>query len=195
MKTTATKSKTGRTGSDAETGLRELFEDQLKDLYWAEKAFARFMPKTIEKVTSQELIDSLTEHMEVTKRQVTRLENVFELVGSKAKGEKCEAMEGLIKEAEDIVDSTEEGPVRDAGIIGAVQKVEHYEIASYGTLRSFANILGEHEAASLLEETLNEEKDADAELSELAESLINIEASGMDDEGGMRSGSGTMREY
>jgi ferritin-like metal-binding protein YciE len=191
MKTTGTKSKTGKTSSDAETGLRELFEDQLKDLYWAEKAFTKFMPKTVEKVTSQELIDALTEHMDVTKQQVTRLENVFELVGSKAKGEKCEAMDGLIKEAEDIIDSTEEGPVRDAGIIGAVQKVEHYEIASYGTLKSFANILGEHEAASLLEETLNEEKEADATLTELAESLINIEASGMEDEGGMRSESGS----
>ena len=190
MKNTGTKSKAGKTSPDAEAGLRELFEDQLKDMYWAENAFAKFMPKTVEKVTSQELIDSLTEHMEVTKRQVTRLENVFELVGCKVKGEKCEAMEGLIKEAQDIIDSTDEGPVRDAGIIGAVQKVEHYEIASYGTLRSFANILGEHEAASLLEETLNEEKDADAELTELAESFINIEASGMEDEGVMGSGSG-----
>lgn len=178
------KSKAGRISSEAEQGLRELFEDQLKDIYWAEKALLKFVPKTVGKVSSQELVDSLNDHLEITKQQVTRLENVFEILGSKAKAEKCDAMEGLMKEAEDIIDSTE-GAVRDAGIIGAVQKVEHYEIASYGTLRSFANTLGEYEAASLLEETLNEEKEADALLTELAESLINIEASEFEEEEGM----------
>lgn len=180
------KSKSGRISAEAEQGLRQLFEDQLKDIYWAEKALLKFVPKTVGKVSSQELIDSLNDHLEVTKQQVTRLENVFEILGSKAKAEKCEAMEGLMKEAENIIDSTE-GSVRDAGIIGAVQKVEHYEIASYGTLKSFANTLGEYEAASLLEETLNEEKEADAMLTELAESLINIEASEFEEEGSHES--------
>lgn len=162
--------------SQNEEGLRQLFEDQLKDVYWAEKAITRAMPEIVEKVNSQELVDELSEHMEQTIQQVSRLENVFEILDLKSEAEKCEAMEGLIEEAEDIVDELDEGPVRDAGIISAVQKIEHYEIASYGTLRAFANILGEYEAASLLEETLEEEKEADLRLTDLAESAINIEA-------------------
>lgn len=162
--------------SQNEEGLRQLLEDQLKDIYWAEKAITKSMPEMVEKVSSQELIDELSEHMETTIQQVSRLENVFEILGLKAEAEKCEAMEGLIEEAEDITDELEEGPVRDAGIIAAAQKIEHYEIASYGTVRSFANLLGEFEAASLLEETLEEEKEADQRLTDLAESIINIEA-------------------
>jgi len=107
---------------------------------------------------------------------VDRLEKVFDLIGEKASAKKCEAMEGLIAEAEQIMDETEEGVVRDAGIISAAQKVEHYEIASYGTLVSFANTLGETEAADLLEETLNEEKEADQSLTGIAESSINLDA-------------------
>jgi len=164
-----------------ESGLRELLEDQLKDIYWAEKAITKAMPEVVEKATSQELVDALTEHMEQTHQQVTRLENVFEMIGLKPQAEKCEAMAGLIEEAEDIMDELDEGPVRDAGIIAAVQKIEHYEIATYGTLRAFANILGEYEAASVLEETLGEEKDANQKLTDLAESVINVEAAG--DEG------------
>jgi len=169
-------SKPIKASSDAAQGLRELFEDQLKDLYWAEKALTKAMPKVIKNVTSQELVDALTYHVQLTVKQVKRLEDVFETLGTKPEAEKCEAMEGLIKEGEDIMESTQEGVVRDAGIISAVQKIEHYEIASYGTLRSFAEILGENEAASLLEETLDEEKEADIKLSEIAESSINLEA-------------------
>jgi ferritin-like metal-binding protein YciE len=167
--------------SQNEEGLRQLLEDQLKDIYWAEKAITKSMPELVEKVNSQELIDELSEHMETTIQQVSRIENVFEILGLKAEAEKCEAMEGLIEEAEDIVDELEEGPVRDAGIIAAAQKIEHYEIASYGTVRSFANLLGEFEAASLLEETLEEEKEADQRLTDLAESIINIEAASSDE--------------
>jgi ferritin-like metal-binding protein YciE len=174
--------------SQNETGLRELFEDQLKDIYWAEKALVKSMPKIVEKATSEELIDNLTEHMDFTIQQVTRLENVFEIIGSKAEAEKCEAMDGLIEEAQDIIDSTDDGPVRDAGIIAAVQKIEHYEIATYGSLRTFANTLGEFEAASLLEETLDEEKEADQKLTDLAESIINLEAAGESGVQGSRSG-------
>jgi ferritin-like metal-binding protein YciE len=163
-------------------GLRDLFVEQLKDMYWAEKALTKQIPKTIKKVTSEDLVNALTEHLQFTHEQVTRLENVFETVGRKAQTKKCEAMEGLIREADDIVSSTEEGVVRDAGIIAAMQKIEHYEIASYGTLKSFANILGEDEAASLLEETLDEEKEADIKMTELAESSINIEAAENDEE-------------
>jgi ferritin-like metal-binding protein YciE len=173
--------------SQNETGLRELLEDQLKDVYWAEKAITKAMPEMVEKVTSQELVDALTEHMEQTVQQVTRLENVFEILGLKAEAVKCEAMEGLIDEAEDIVDDLDEGPVRDAGIIAAAQKIEHYEIATYGSLRSFANILGEFEAASLLEETLDEEKETDRRLTDIAESIINIEAAGEEGSVGSKS--------
>lgn len=162
--------------SQNETGLRQLLEDQLKDIYWAENAISKAMPDIAEMVDSQELVDALNEHLEETLQQVTRLEDVFEVLDLKVAGEKCEAMEGLLREADDIVDELDQGPVRDAGIIAACQKIEHYEIATYGTLRAFANILGEYEAASLLEETLEEEKNADLKLTDLAESIINIEA-------------------
>lgn len=162
--------------SQNETGLHELLESQLKDAYWAEKAIAKALPDVVENASSQELIDALNEHLDVTNQQITRLENVFEILDLKAEAEKCDAMEGLLSEAEDIMSELDEGPIRDAGIIAAVQKVEHYEIATYGTMRSFANLLGEFEAASLLEETLEEEKEADLLLTDLAESVINIEA-------------------
>jgi len=161
---------------DAAQGLRDLFEDELKDIYWAEKALTKAIPKMIKNTTSEELETALKEHLAITQEQVTRLEQVFESIGTKAQAKKCEAMEGLIKEAEEIMESTEEGVVRDAGIISAGQKVEHYEIATYGTLCAFAKILGEDEAVSLLEETLNEEKEADQKLTEVAESSINIQA-------------------
>jgi ferritin-like metal-binding protein YciE len=159
----------------------------MKDIYWAEKAITKAMPEMVERVSSQELTDALTEHMEITAQQITRLEDVFEIIGVKAEGEKCEAMEGIIEEAEDIIEELEEGPVRDAGIIAAAQKIEHYEIATYGSLRSFANTLGEFEAASLLEETLEEEKESDQKLTDIAESIINLEAAGEEGAGETRS--------
>src|SRR4051812_40861715 len=136
--------------SDAAQGLRDLFQDELKDIYWAEKALTKALPKMIKHATSSELATALKEHLAITEEQVTRLEQVFESIGTKAQAKKCQAMEGLIKEAEEIMESTEEGVVRDAGIISAGQKVEHYEIATYGTLSAFAKILGEDEAVSLL---------------------------------------------
>lgn len=160
---------------DAAQGLRDLFEDELKDIYWAEKALTKALPKMIKNATDSELVDALTQHLEVTKQQVSRVEMVFKTIGVKAEAKKCEAMAGLIKESEEIMESTESGVVRDAGIISAGQKVEHYEIASYGTLCSMAKTLGEQEAASLLNQTLNEEKEADSKLSEVA-STINVDA-------------------
>ncbi len=162
--------------TDAAQGLRDLFVDELKDIYWAEKALVKALPKMIKNASSEELITALKGHLEVTQKQVTRVEQVFEAIGEKAEAKKCEAMEGLIKEAEEIMESTEVGVVRDAGIISAGQKVEHYEIATYGTLCSFAKTLGEDKAASLLAETLSEEKEADEKLTEIAESTINVEA-------------------
>ncbi|MEO5893609.1 MAG: ferritin-like domain-containing protein [Ferruginibacter sp.] len=170
--------------SDAATGLRDFFEDSLKDIYWAEKALTKAIPKMIKNATSEELLAALTDHLEVTKAQVARLDEVFASIEVKAQAKKCAAMEGLIKEGEEIMESTEQGVVRDAGIIAAGQKIEHYEIATYGTLCAFAKILGEDEAANLLTETLAEEKDADKKLSEVAESAINIEAAKKDEEEG-----------
>lgn len=157
--------------------LMKLFEDELMDLYWAEKAITKAMPKMIKHSTSQELVDALTNHLTETGNQVTRLEQVFESIDKKATAKKCEAMDGIIKEAGELMESCEEGAMRDAGIISAGQKVEHYEIASYGTLRQFADTLGLTEAVSLLEATLSEEKAADKKLTEVAVSAVNVEAS------------------
>lgn len=156
--------------------LMKLFEDELKDLYWAEKAVNKAIPNMIKKATSKELIDALTSHLDETGNQVTRLEQVFESIGKKATAKKCDAMEGLIKEAEEKMESCEAGAMCDAEIISAAQKVEHYEIASYGTLRQFAETLGLTEAETLLEATLKEEKAADQKLTKVAKSAINKEA-------------------
>ncbi|WP_343631757.1 ferritin-like domain-containing protein [Fluviicola sp.] len=159
-----------------ESGLKELFIDELKDIYWAEKALVKALPKMAKKATSSELVAAIEDHLAVTETHVERLEQVFEVIGEKAATKKCEAMDGLITEAEELMKEIEDGVVRDAAIISAAQKVEHYEIASYGTLVSFANTLGESDAAELLEQTLNEEKEADQTLTEIAESSINIDA-------------------
>jgi len=162
--------------------LMKLFEEELKDIYWAEKALTKAIPKMIKNATSAELIEALDNHLMETEEQVKRVEQVFELTGKKAVAKKCEAMEGLIKEAEEIMEECEEGAMRDAGIISAGQKVEHYEIASYGTLRQFAETLGLTDAVALLEETLNEEKIADEKLTEVALSAVNVEASEEEEE-------------
>jgi ferritin-like metal-binding protein YciE len=159
-----------------ESKLLKLFEDSLKDIYWAEKALTKALPKMVKKATSDELVRALENHLEETEEQVQRVEEVFEMIGKKASAKKCDAMSGLIKEAEGIMKSTENGAMRDAAIIAAAQKVEHYEIATYGTLRTFANTLGLTDAASVLEAILDQEKSADVKLTEVAESTINIRA-------------------
>ncbi len=157
--------------------LMKLFEDGLKDIYWAEKALTKAIPKMIDNATSPVLLDALNKHLGETKGQVTRVEEIFQTFGKKAVAKKCDAMEGLIKEAEGIMEECVEGAMRDAGIISAGQKIEHYEIASYGTLRQFANTLGLSEAAMLLGETLGEEIAADDKFTEVAVKTINIQAS------------------
>ena len=174
-------SKPVKSNSDAAQGLRDLFIDGLKDIYWAEQALTKAIPKMIQNASSDDLIEALTMHLEETKDQVKRLEEVFSSIGEKAVAKKCEAMAGLTKEAEEIMESTEIGVVRDAGIIAAGQKVEHYEIATYGTLCSFAKTLGENKAADLLEKTLEEEKAADKKLSEISDS-INVYANDEDED-------------
>jgi ferritin-like metal-binding protein YciE len=165
-----------------ESGLRELFINELKDIYWAEEALVKAIPKMISNATSPELIGALQDHLAVTEKQLMRLDEVFRSIGEKTSAKKCEAMAGLVEEAEELMSEIEDGVVRDAAIISAAQKVEHYEIASYGTLVSFANTLGEYDAAELLEETLNEEKRADETLSEIAMSSINEEAADEEEE-------------
>lgn len=156
--------------------LMKLFEEELKDIYWAEKALTNAIPKMIKNATSQELIDALIIHLAETENQVDRLEQVFVIIDRKPVAKKCEAMEGLIRESDEIMESCEIGSMCDAGIISAGQKIEHYEIATYGTLRQFAETLGLTKVMSLLEETLVEEKAADVKLSEVATSAINLEA-------------------
>lgn len=170
------KANSGKGKPDVSQGLRDLFVDELKDIYWAERALVKAIPKMISNASSTELVDALTGHLEVTKQQVSRLEEVFASINVVAVAKKCEAMSGLIMEAGELVEEIEKGVVRDAGIIAATQKIEHYEIATYGTLAAFARTLGEEEAVALLEDTLSEEKEADEKLTGIAESSINLEA-------------------
>ena len=157
--------------------LQELFLDSLKDIYYAEKAILKALPKMQQAATSQQLISAFEEHLAVTQGQVQRLEQVFEIIGEKVGSKKCEAIEGLIKEAEGIIEDTDEGTsTRDVGLILGAQKVEHYEIASYGGLRQLAITLGYTDAANLLQETLDEEKETDVLLTQIAENNINYEA-------------------
>lgn len=163
---------------NAAKDLRSLFIDSLKDIYWAENALLKALPKMAANATSANLKSAIKDHLAVTVNQVSRLKTVFEALGEKAEGKKCEAMAGLLKEGDSILEETFPGPVRDAGIIGASQKIEHYEIATYGTLCAFAKTLGENDAAQLLTKTLAEEKEADMLLSDVAYNKINFAASG-----------------
>jgi len=157
--------------------LQKFFEDSLKDIYWAEKNLTKALPKMQKAATTEELKNAIEEHLTQTENQVVRLEQVFELIGKKAQAKKCDAMEGLIKEGESIVEETQEGSMtRDVGIIMAAQKIEHYEIATYGGLAQIATTMGLDEAADLLNETLDEEKETDQLLTEIAENNINWEA-------------------
>jgi len=158
--------------------LQELFLDQLRDIYWAENHLVKALPRMQKAATSAELAEAFEEHLEVTQEHVSRLEQIFEMMGEKAQGKKCEAMEGLVKEAESILQETEEGTsTRDAALIIAAQKVEHYEIASYGGLATLAKTLGQSEIKDLLGQTLEEEKETDEILTQLAENNINQAAS------------------
>jgi ferritin-like metal-binding protein YciE len=174
--TTPTKAGVTKPKPNAASELTEFFVDGLKDIYWAEKALTKAIPLMAKNATSVELIDALTNHLTETEEHVTRLEQVFESIGKKATAKKCDAMVGLIEEGKSIIEETKIGVVRDAGIIAASQKIEHYEIATYGTLRQFAETLGFTDAVSLLELTLDEEKGADKKLTEVAVNAINIEA-------------------
>jgi ferritin-like metal-binding protein YciE len=157
--------------------LEKFFLDQLKDIYWAEKALIKALPRMQKKTTTEELQQAFEDHTAVTEEQAKRLEQVFEMMGKKAQAKKCEAMDGLIKEAEQIIEETEDGSMtRDVALIMAAQKVEHYEIATYGGLVQLAHTMNMSEIAEILEQTLQEEKDTDQLLTYIAENDINMEA-------------------
>src|SRR6202049_943569 len=151
--------------------LHDLYLEQLKDLYDAENQLIKALPKMAKAASTEELRNAFEEHLEQTKEQAQRLETIFEGMGEKAKGQKCKGMEGLIREGSEVIEEDMAEGVKDAALIAAAQRVEHYEIAGYGTVRTFANLLGESEAANLLEKTLEEEKEADELLGGIAEEI------------------------
>ena len=156
--------------------LKALYVDLLKDTYNAEKQILRALPKIAKAASSDDLQNALKEHLGVTKRHVDRLEKIFRALGKPPTGKKCKGMQGLLEEGSELLEEDIEPAVLDAGIIAAAQKVEHYEICAYGTLRTFAQQLGENQAARMLQETLDEEREADVELTRLATQEINLEA-------------------
>ena len=156
--------------------LADLFEDTLKDIYFAEKQIVKALPKMAKKASSEDLSDAFNTHLEETIVHVERLEQVFKLIDKAPRGKKCEAILGIIKEAEELMEEAETDTVRDAAMVGAAQAVEHYEISRYGTLIAWAEKLGMPDAADLLGQTLQEEKATDEKLTALAESEINVEA-------------------
>jgi ferritin-like metal-binding protein YciE len=177
-KTTAASSTKAASSKDMKNSkFHELFLTELKDIYWAEKNLVKALPKMSKAATSTKLSKAIDNHLTETEDQVKRLEEVFELLGEKAQAKKCEAMAGLLEEATEILEDTDaDTMVRDAGIIIACQKVEHYEIASYGSLVALAEKMGHNDVAKKLQETLDQEKNADVLLTELAVSEINDKA-------------------
>lgn len=162
--------------------LRNLFVDELQNIYWVEKALAKEIPKMIRNAGGDLLVEALTGHLAVTKEHVTRLEEVFYSIGKKPETKKCKTVSGLIKEAKAIMKESKRGMIRDAGIIAIAKKIEHYEIAAYGTLCSFAKTLGETYTTTLLQNILDQETLADEKLSEIASFFTKAEALGANDE-------------
>lgn len=165
------------------TMLEGYFLDALKDIYWAEKALTKALPRMAKAATSADLKKAFQQHLEVTKKQIDRLDKVFTQLGKKAQGKKCEAMQGLIEESESIISETKDDTfTRDAALIISAQKVEHYEIAAYGGLAQLAKTMNKKGIANALGTTLNEEKKTDELLTRIAEKSINVEASGEEEE-------------
>jgi ferritin-like metal-binding protein YciE len=156
--------------------LKDLYLEQLRDLYSAETQLIDALPKMAEAATAPDLRQAFTSHLGQTREHVARLETIFKKLDEKATGQTCQGMKGLIKEGEEMIKTRGEAEVRDAGLIAAAQRVEHYEIAGYGTVRTYSELLGEQEALKLLEKTLQEEEEADDKLTDIAESHVNAEA-------------------
>jgi ferritin-like metal-binding protein YciE len=154
----------------------DLFHETLRDIYYAEKQILKSLPGMVKKAQTGELKEALETHRQETEGQVERIEEVFELINKPARGKTCVAMDGILDEAKEHMSEIEDEQVRDAGIVGAAQAVEHYEIARYGTLIAWANTLGNQEAAQLLKQNLDEEKNADRILSEIGEGMVNQQA-------------------
>lgn len=162
----------------SDSRLEEFFHDELKDIYWAEKHLVKTLPKMKKAATSAELKEAIDGHLAETQVHVSRLEEIFGLLGKKPQGKKCEAMAGITEEGNGVIEETEKGTAtRDVGIIFAAQKVEHYEIATYGGLAQLAKTLGRDDIAGLLDQTLAEEKQADEKLTIIAENGVNYESS------------------
>ncbi|HSK79743.1 MAG TPA: ferritin-like domain-containing protein [Thermoanaerobaculia bacterium] len=155
--------------------LRKLYVDELKDLYSAEKQILQALPRMAKKATNPQLRQGFERHLEQTRMQVERLDRIFELLGKSPRGKKCKGMEGLLEEGKEMMQEDMDDDVMDAALIAAAQRVEHYEIAGYGTVRTYAELMGEKEHAKLLQQTLDEEGQTDKELTRLAQS-INVEA-------------------
>ncbi len=166
----------GLFGSNEFNNLNDLFIQQLEDLYDAEKRLTDALPKMAEAATSMELKNAFNMHLDQTRNHVTRLEQVFQQIGAEPKRETCAAMKGLITEGQEMIDAKGDDKVRDAALIAAAQRVEHYEMAGYGTVRTFAQQLGYSQVAQTLQRTLDEEGEADRKLSQIAESNINMQA-------------------
>jgi len=162
--------------------LDALLEEELKDIYDAEKQLTKALPKLAKKASNVELQEAFEEHLRQTNEHISRLEQVFELLEMPARGKKCTGMQNLIKEGNDMIAEVEDDATRDAVMIAAAQKVEHYEIASYGTVRTWANLLGKTDVAAMLEDTLEEEKDTDQRLTAIAEAFVNEQAADEDDD-------------
>ena len=160
----------------ARESLQEVYVEQLKDLYSAEQQILRALPKMADAAVHPQLRKAFTEHEQVTRVHVERLERIFDQLGEPPGGHKCKGMEGLLAEGDEVIEEHDESDARDAAMIAAAQRVEHYEIAGYGTVRTFANMLGLGEHADLLQQTLDEEGKTDHKLTELAETVINIDA-------------------
>jgi ferritin-like metal-binding protein YciE len=177
MPATASKPAEKKADVRGNSQLEKYFLDSLKDIYWAEKHLTKALPKMKKAATTSELQTAIGDHLAQTEEHVSRLEQVFELLGKKPQAKKCEAMEGLVKEGETVIEETEDGSMtRDVGVIMAAQKVEHYEIATYGGLVQLANTMGQKEIAGILQQTLEEEKQTDKGLTSIAENNINWEA-------------------
>ena len=172
----STSSSRGNNGDMENSKFHKLFMDELKDIYWAEKHLVKALPKMQKAASTAELVNAFADHLTATKQHVSRVEEIFEMMGVRPVAKKCEAMEGLVAEAQELIQEEDESAVLDAGLIIAAQKVEHYEIAAYGSLRTLATRMGHTDAANLLEQTLDEEKETDVLLTQIAETSVNEEA-------------------
>jgi ferritin-like metal-binding protein YciE len=165
-----------------EAKFEDLFTKELTDLYDAERQIVEALPKMMVAASTEELAKAFAEHLQQTKEQVKRLDSIFTTMGEQPRGDRCEGMEGLLREGEKLIREMEKSPVLDAALIAAAQKVEHYEISGYGTARTLATVLGQNEAAELLETTLEEEKDTEERLTEIAGVIVGGDAIGDDEE-------------